>query len=111
MAFAGELHDFQQVARRAAAAGFSGLVVTEAGRTAYLSVAAAALSGAELDLATGVAVAFPAARWSPPLRRGNWLRRAGDGSVSGSAHRCAPMSSAVTTLRSTRPVHAFASTC
>lgn len=59
MAFAGELHDFQQVARRAAAAGFSGLVVTEAGRTAYLSVAAAALSGAELDLATGVAVAFP----------------------------------------------------
>lgn len=59
MTFAGELHDFQQIARRAAAADFSGLVVTEAGRTAYLSCAAAALSGADLDLATGIAVAFP----------------------------------------------------
>jgi probable F420-dependent oxidoreductase len=46
-------------ARRCAAAGFSGLVITEAGRTAYLSCAAAALSGADLDLATGIAVAFP----------------------------------------------------
>ncbi|MCZ7528594.1 MAG: TIGR03617 family F420-dependent LLM class oxidoreductase [Acidimicrobiia bacterium] len=53
------LRDFQELARRAAAAGFSGLVVTEAGRTAYLSCAAAALSGADVDLATGVAVAFP----------------------------------------------------
>lgn len=59
MTFASELHDFQQIARRAADAGFAGLVVTEAGRTAYLSVAAAALSGADIDLATGVAVAFP----------------------------------------------------
>jgi probable F420-dependent oxidoreductase len=50
---------FQDFARRCADAGFSGLVVTEAGRTAYLSCAAAALSGAGLDLATGVAVAFP----------------------------------------------------
>ncbi len=46
-------------AHRCAAAGFSGLVITEAGRTAYLSCAAAALSGADLDLATGIAVAFP----------------------------------------------------
>jgi probable F420-dependent oxidoreductase len=53
------LHAFQQLARDAADAGFAGLVVTEAGRTAYLSCAAAALSGADLDLATGVAVAFP----------------------------------------------------
>lgn len=50
---------FGDVARQAAAAGFAGLVVTEAGRTAYLSCVAAALSGADLDLATGVAVAFP----------------------------------------------------
>ncbi len=48
----------QDLARDAAAAGFSGLVFTEAGRTAYLSCAAAALA-AEIDLATGIAVAFP----------------------------------------------------
>jgi probable F420-dependent oxidoreductase len=48
----------QALARDAEEAGFSGLVVTEAGRTAYLSCAAAALVS-ELDLLTGVAVAFP----------------------------------------------------
>jgi probable F420-dependent oxidoreductase len=48
----------QQLARDAAVAGFSGLVVTEAGRTAYLGCAAASLA-ADLDLLTGVAVAFP----------------------------------------------------
>jgi probable F420-dependent oxidoreductase len=53
------LATFGGLARRAADAGFAGLVVTESGRTAYLSCAAAALSGADLDLATGVAVAFP----------------------------------------------------
>jgi len=59
MTGAAPLRDFQALARRAAEAGFAGLVVTESGRTAYLSCAAAALSGADLDLATGVAVAFP----------------------------------------------------
>lgn len=59
MTGAARLVAFQEVARRAEAAGYSGLVVTEAGRTAYLSCAAAALTGADLDLATGVAVAFP----------------------------------------------------
>ena len=39
--------------------GFSGLVVTEAGRTAYLSCAVAAVADPRLHLATGVAVAFP----------------------------------------------------
>jgi probable F420-dependent oxidoreductase len=53
------LREMQTLARRAAEAGFAGLVVTEAGRTAYLACAAAALSGAGIDLATGVAVAFP----------------------------------------------------
>ena len=52
------LRRMQQLAREASAAGFSGLVVTEAGRTAYLGCAAAALA-AEIDLLTGVAVAFP----------------------------------------------------
>ena len=46
-------------ARRAKAAGFSGLLFTEAGRTAYLNVAAAALAAPGLELSTGVAVAFP----------------------------------------------------
>src|SRR5207237_6444487 len=53
------LQEFPAFARRCADAGFAGMVVTEAGRTAYLACAAAALSGADLDLATGVAVAFP----------------------------------------------------
>ena len=52
------LRRMQQLARDAAAAGFDGLVVTEAGRTAYLGCAAAALA-ADVDLLTGVAVAFP----------------------------------------------------
>ena len=44
--------------RRAAEAGLSGLVVTEAGRTAYLTCGALA-SAADIDLMTGIAVAFP----------------------------------------------------
>lgn len=52
------LRRIQQLARDAQRLGFSGLVVTEAGRTAYLSCAAAALVS-ELDLLTGIAVAFP----------------------------------------------------
>lgn len=46
------------LARRTRDAGFSGLLVTEGGRTAYLTVGAAALAGEGLDLSTGVAVAF-----------------------------------------------------
>lgn len=52
------LRGVQQLARQAADAGFAGLVVTEGGRTAYLSCAAAALA-ADIDILTGVAVAFP----------------------------------------------------
>lgn len=48
----------QELARQAERAGFSGLVFTESGRTAYLSCTAAALA-AQLDILTGVAVAFP----------------------------------------------------
>ena len=55
----GKLHDFHAYATRSADAGYAGLVITESGRTAYLACAAAALSGADLDIATGVAVAFP----------------------------------------------------
>ncbi len=53
------LDRFVDQARAAAAAGFAGLVVTESGRTPYLSVGAAAAAGLDLDYATGVAVAFP----------------------------------------------------
>src|SRR5947207_604168 len=52
------LRQMQALARDAAAAGFSGLVITEGARTAYLSAAAAALA-TDLELSTGIAVAFP----------------------------------------------------
>jgi probable F420-dependent oxidoreductase len=51
------LRDAQVLAHDAERAGFDGIVVTEGGRTAYLTCAAMALAG-ELHLATGVAVAF-----------------------------------------------------
>jgi probable F420-dependent oxidoreductase len=47
-----------ELGRRAADAGFSGLVVTEAGRTAYLTCGALAVA-ADIDILTGIAVAFP----------------------------------------------------
>jgi probable F420-dependent oxidoreductase len=47
-----------ELGRRAAAAGLSGLVVTEAGRTAYLTCGALAVA-ADIDVLTGIAVAFP----------------------------------------------------
>jgi len=52
------LREMQALARDAEATGFSGLVVTEAGRGAYLGCAAAALA-ADIDILTGIAVAFP----------------------------------------------------
>ncbi|MFN0089943.1 MAG: TIGR03617 family F420-dependent LLM class oxidoreductase [Acidimicrobiales bacterium] len=55
----GRLDEIQELARRAEAAGIAGLVFTETGRTAYLSVAAAALATERLELSTGIAVAFP----------------------------------------------------
>lgn len=52
------LRKAQDLARDVAASGLSGIVFTEAGRTAYLSCAAAAVT-ADIDLSTGIAVAFP----------------------------------------------------
>jgi len=52
------LRSMAEFARDAERAGFSGIVVTEAGRTAYLGCGAAALA-ADIDLLTGIAVAFP----------------------------------------------------
>ncbi len=47
------------VARRTRDAGFSGLVFTETGRTAYLNAAVASQAAPGLALSTGVSVAFP----------------------------------------------------
>lgn len=47
------------LARRTQAAGFSGLLFTETGRTPYLNAAIAAQAAPGLELSTGVAVAFP----------------------------------------------------
>jgi hypothetical protein len=47
------------LARRVHAAGFSGLLFTETGRTAYLNAAVAPQAAPGLELSTGVAVAFP----------------------------------------------------
>jgi probable F420-dependent oxidoreductase len=46
-------------AARTQAAGFSGLLFTETGRTAYLNAAVASQAAPGLELSTGVAVAFP----------------------------------------------------
>jgi probable F420-dependent oxidoreductase len=55
---AAPLATMQELARNFEDAGFDGLVITEGGRTAYLSCTAAALAS-DLELSTGVAVAFP----------------------------------------------------
>jgi probable F420-dependent oxidoreductase len=54
-----KLRQVQDLAVAVRDAGVDGLVLTEAGRTAYLSCAAAALAAPGLDLLTGIAVAFP----------------------------------------------------
>ena len=58
MTMGAPLRRLQDLARDAAAAGFDGLVVTEGARTAYLACAAVALA-ADIDISTGIAVAFP----------------------------------------------------
>lgn len=53
------LSQIGDLARRTQSAGFSGLLFTETGRTAYLNAAVASQSAPGLELSTGVAVAFP----------------------------------------------------
>lgn len=53
------LREIGELARRAEASGFSGLLFTETGRTAYLNAAVASQAAPGLELSTGVAVAFP----------------------------------------------------
>jgi probable F420-dependent oxidoreductase len=47
------------LAERTVRAGFDGMVLTEGGRTAFTAAAAAALAAPDIELSTGVAVAFP----------------------------------------------------
>ena len=53
------LEKIGELARRTQTSGFSGLLFTETGRTAYLSAAVASQAAPGLELLTGVAVAFP----------------------------------------------------
>jgi probable F420-dependent oxidoreductase len=59
MTFARPLAEMPAFAQDARDAGFAGLLFTEGGRTAYLAAAVSAVAAPELDLCTGVAVAFP----------------------------------------------------
>ncbi|MCV7079442.1 TIGR03617 family F420-dependent LLM class oxidoreductase [Mycobacterium szulgai] len=59
MAVSQPLAKIGDVARRTQAAGFSGLLFTETGRTAYLNAAVASQAAPGLELSTGIAVAFP----------------------------------------------------
>ena len=53
------LRKMGQFAIRTAAAGFDGMLLTEASRTPYTAATAATLAAPDLELSTGVAVAFP----------------------------------------------------
>ncbi len=53
------LKEIGGLARHTQSAGFSGLLLTETGRTAYLNAAVASQAAPGLPLSTGVAVAFP----------------------------------------------------
>src|ERR1700758_3492957 len=59
MTIPGPLSQTGDLARRTESAGFSGLLFTETGRTAYLNAAVASQAAPDLELSTGVAVAFP----------------------------------------------------
>jgi probable F420-dependent oxidoreductase len=59
MTIPGPLGRTGDLARRTQSAGFSGLLFTETGRTAYLNAAVASQAAPGLELSTGVAVAFP----------------------------------------------------
>ncbi len=59
MASGRKLTDVQTFASAVESAGLDGMVFVESGRTAYLSVAAAALAAPSLQYSTGIAVAFP----------------------------------------------------
>jgi probable F420-dependent oxidoreductase len=59
MTLPGPLRDVGRRATEIARVGFDGMLVTEAGRTPFPTITAASLAAPELEMSTGVAVAFP----------------------------------------------------
>ena len=59
MNFPKPLLEMGEAAQHAFRAGFSGMVLTEGGRTAFTAATAAALAAPDLEISTGVTVAFP----------------------------------------------------
>ena len=99
-------------ARRAESAGFSGLLLTETGRTAYLNAAVASQAAPGLDLSTGVAVAFPrspfvtaAVAWELQEATGGRFR------LGAWAPRCARTSCVGTACHSSDPARDCGTTC
>jgi hypothetical protein len=75
MAVPQPLGQIGDIARRTKASGFSGLLLTETGRTAYLNAAVAAQAAPGFELSTALRSPFRAVRSSLPRRRGNSKRR------------------------------------
>ena len=89
------LRQAAELGRRAAEAGLSGLVVTEAGRTAYLTCGAIA-TAADIDVLTGIAVAFPRSPMVTAATAWELAEASGGRFRLGLGHRCGPTSSAAT---------------
>ena len=98
------LGQIADIARRTQASGFSGLLFTETGRTAYLNAAVASQAAPGLELSTGVAVAFPRSPSSRRQPRGNSKKRPTGSSGSASAPKFARMYCGPSTVVATQPV-------
>ena len=79
------------LARRVQDAGFSGLLFTETGRTAYLNAAVASQAAPGLELSTGVAVAFPRSPFVTAATAWELQEATGGKFRLGLARRCARM--------------------
>jgi Luciferase-like monooxygenase len=88
------------LARRVQASGFSGLLFTETGRTAYLNPAVALQAAPGLELLTGVAVAFPRSPFVTAATAWELQEATGGSSGSVSARKYARMSCGAMASRS-----------
>lgn len=105
------LEKIGDLARRTQAFGFSGLLFTETGRTAYLNAAVASQCAPGLDLLTGVAVAFPRSPFVTAATAWELQEATGGRFRLGLARRCVPMWCGDTVRPSTGPVPDCATTC
>lgn len=92
-------------------AGFSGLLFTETGRTAYLDAAVASQAAPGLELSTGVAVAFPRSPFVTAATAWELQEATGGDSGWGWEPRSAPTSCAATGCPSSVPAPGCATTC